>query len=385
MHDNQDDSNDSNDDDNERMINIDGQVVIKPNPPKLILNEAELLEIIKDATFLSDGRLPGESKFVDFQLHFDTSISSDKECPSSERKRRLMVQQSKYYIEFNCNNSTVKTCESNVDENFQINWQQKVSILLDQPPTEIKCSLFDKAKKKSNLLSLSNLKMPTQINIVPGDEELEREILRLPSNSDQISFDGKIEYIAYWMEDNFHNLKVPDKIMMGEEAIKLRQKMSRTDYEKLASILDGNDVEMYQTSKNYSSRKHVTFLGGSLRDDLDASNIINHIDAFKFVDKNELENNLRFHMLKCRAKGDALLKCLPVPLSEREVSKSLIVLQDESEELADKSHKGIEVKRSKAVAILTKVRRKLLNQAENPLDRSRTWEDLIGEQESLGL
>ena len=105
----------------------------------------------------------------------------------------------------------------------------------------------------------------------------------------------------------------------------------------------------------------------------------------QFCSDEDIENNLRFKLLQLRWQGVPKFKNYKfVPLNEKEIPLDLFKTDHKIQSPLNTKEK-FENKREKAIATLTKVGEQLIKQSSGTVDRPRTLEDMVIEEEMPGI
>ncbi|XP_015783805.2 coiled-coil and C2 domain-containing protein 2A-like [Tetranychus urticae] len=365
---------------------------VKPEPPPKSIDENELKQQISAETLLLDGRVPGEPKFTELTLSFDTPLSSGPDCPAYEQKRRSLMKNLKYFVEVKLNGSNrTKTIEQEVDYNFVVTWDQRFIVDLTEEPKEMTYSVWEKkGPAKLTRLTSGILPWPDAVTLPREDTlTLNEEPFQVLSGESTVICSGNLFYSSAWSIDDSGTILAPASVSLSHTNINIdsfsAEEINRIR-DKTALMLDPNDPDNIKLLKAIRKYEQM-FQNGTSQKDGEVESFSSRVllKSIQFVDEKEIENNPRFKLIKLRASKHDKFNGIPVPLLEREIPLTIFSDTNGTRDSSVRSAKGIEAKREKALAVLFKIRSKLMNQSEGCIDRPRTWDDIVSEPDSHGI
>jgi len=362
----------------------------------VLINSNFKKQMVKSCLLL-DGREPGEPKFSPISISFDHSLTSFKDCPNHEQRRQLELNKHKYLIEIYVDNRLVaSTYEKIADCNFITRWNQHFNIALKAEPQEIRFDMIEKASplNKANLSAQSFVPIPEPMfykfednddQDVKNWEYIEFNSMEKFQTEDKLTkmTTGKIFYLASWKMDD-DNLLMPQtqRSFMNFKIDDLTLEKLKSWKEKTLPHLDPNDpdninlieaIDTYEELLNKNPNIHRSF-------HLDPS-----MNEFEFGEISDIANNYRFQLLSNRWQGKYDLKGVSIPMNEKEISLAMFEGKSKMTTSSLSAKRGVDAKRDKALAILTKAKEHLLKQALGDSEGPKSRSDLIIEQEAEGL
>lgn len=156
--------------------------------------------------------------------------------------------------------------------------------------------------------------------------------------------------------------------------------------DQLSQLLE--QMKIKDNGQKDSPNKDSKRLNEEIKDennDTDENKSRDSAKILEFCRDEDIENNPRFKLLRLRWEGVPQFKNFRfVPLNEKEIPLDLFKAKDKTKTLMNTKQK-FENKREKAIEVLTKVGEQLIKQSSGTVDRPRTLEDMVVEEEVPGI
>lgn len=391
------------------------------------LNDREaVFHRINSMTLLPDARLPGELVIESIQVKkVDSQVTSDRNCPSFERKRRKDVSRRNYQITMIKSSTSNKEKTGRIksmkgqlqpqDGTFRVIFAKSCEWLVDVKDFTVQ-SPIQMTIDEMNSLTRSKRNIATGvITSLPEESHVSLEtslVSRIPFKSTDEKYTGSIHVTLHWHNLNQLNLqKITQKLGDGKTTEPTITSLIPGDLvnataqeliawrEAFLSRLDPHDSDTIEIVKFIETkiRSSGDIKGPLIRDpSVEDENNPLTMRSGRFADIDQELQKPRFKLLIARSSGIPSLKNVAIPLHEREITRSLLNALDDDvdgdalvtrrgETLHSMKSNSIESQRMKAVAKLRQIKEKLLMQSADRFGRPRVLSDLVHEDTSDNL
>lgn len=330
------------------------EITEKPKKPKKNIYKEEIRkEVVKKCEECL--KQPQEPNIY-FELHFDNEISAKIDV-NNEKWRRSFVSKTQIYFKIMYENTEI--CKSKIvplNNNFICEFNQSISIKLIRIPQSLNLQIYEQSSNlKKNLISEINIAIPEYGTTVEKSDQKEsffenRNIIcdkytavgtgiELKNALNLNNFDkyftknntlfssGKISYKLGW---DTYLVLLPLEEQTSENNI--NHKNLQKDYAQFPTIFNVHDLQKWVERspdpldpKNASFFDFVQDIKITTTSDMSYFRLDPDLNCLDFCATSEIENNLRFKLLKLRNSNEIEFKNIVVPNRVKEISPEIFV------------------------------------------------------------
>lgn len=372
------------------------EITERPKKPKKNYNKEEIRkEVVKKC---EDCLKHPQEPNIDFELHFDNEISAEINVNNNEKWRRSMVSKTQIYFKIMYGNTEI--CKSKIvhlNDNFTCDFNQSISVKLIRIPQTLNLQIYEQSSSlKKNLISEINIALPEYDTTVEKSDKKEnvfenKDIVRdkytavgtgiyLKDVVNLKNFDkyftenntlfctGKISYKLGW---DIYSVSLPLEKQASQND--LNQENLQKNEVQFPTIFNVHDLQKWVEKspdpldpKNASFFDFVQDIKITTTSDKSHFRLDPDLNCLEFCASSEIENNLRFKLLKLRNSNEIEFKNIVVPNRVKEISPDIFVeYERRKKEETISTELIIEQLKNENVDLHRKWAYKFLNQTEH--------------------
>ncbi|XP_045464797.1 coiled-coil and C2 domain-containing protein 2A isoform X2 [Harmonia axyridis] len=367
-----------------------------PKKPTYNVDEDAVFNQLK-TKFGESFRNPGEPT-IRFRLSDEVAVTEEVDN-RQEKARRNSVASTKIFLKIICNKLTVcKTKPIPLDDRFEVNVNEKMSILLTNTPKFIKVVVMEQSNKNSAIDV--NLPVPFQTvsrsKMKNAREEFEKigsatykhegvgsgiELRKLlesndldyPSNLEdsKLNTAGSVHYQSFWR--NSGNEENGDNVVVDEVLEAVVDKNGTIQIDKLAEWIGQTNPDP-QNPRNSVLYEYIQ----EFSENLTALNKNNYFrlnpyqKSLEFCDISEIDDNIRMKILQLRNQNEPEFDGMVVPNRIKEIPRN--ILKDYKRRIANEreglfmeesKEEGYDSRRKNGMRIMKQIHTKVFQKCKN--------------------